>query len=94
MTGSNTAMVHVADVVTGLDGTTGDGTYSWTCPNVTPSTSNLSSVRLQDVRLNVWCIDSAIYFYQFTNNGADPTWTTRFTIAAADGSSTKPTEST
>ncbi|GAA5930265.1 hypothetical protein JCM3775_004345 [Rhodotorula graminis] len=38
--------------------------------------------------------NSAIYFYQFSQDGADTAWTTRFTIAAADGSTTKPTEST
>jgi uncharacterized membrane protein YgcG len=35
--------------------------------------------------------NSAIYFYQFTDkNGANPTWTTRFTIASSDGSTTTP----
>ncbi|KAM0787060.1 hypothetical protein ACM66B_006323 [Microbotryomycetes sp. NB124-2] len=34
--------------------------------------------------------NSAIYFLQFTQDGADPQWTTRFTIAASDGSTTRP----
>ncbi|UZJ56593.1 hypothetical protein CBS101457_005913 [Exobasidium rhododendri] len=39
--------------------------------------------------------NSAIYFYQFTDsNGANPAWTTRFTIAGSDGSSTTPSQST
>lgn len=29
---------------------------------------------------------------QFTNNGADPTWTTRFAIASSSGETTEPTE--
>ncbi|WVF72489.1 hypothetical protein IAT40_007305 [Kwoniella sp. CBS 6097] len=39
---------------------------------------------------------SKIYFLQFTNGGdlTAPTWTTRFTIAGADGSTTDPTNST
>ncbi|GAA5866315.1 hypothetical protein JCM3774_006613 [Rhodotorula dairenensis] len=35
-----------------------------------------------------------IYFYQFTQAGAPTSWTTRFTIAGADGSVTEPTETT
>ncbi|KAM0787061.1 hypothetical protein ACM66B_006324 [Microbotryomycetes sp. NB124-2] len=35
-----------------------------------------------------------IYFLQFSQDGADPQWTTRFTIAAADGSTTAPANST
>ncbi|WVR04949.1 hypothetical protein IAU60_001961 [Kwoniella sp. DSM 27419] len=40
--------------------------------------------------------NAKIYFLQFTNGGnmSDPTWTTRFTIAAADGTTTEPTNST
>ncbi|KAL7422073.1 hypothetical protein Q5752_002716 [Cryptotrichosporon argae] len=40
--------------------------------------------------------NSKIYFLQFSNGGntTDLLWTTRFTIAAADGSSTDPTNST
>lgn len=39
--------------------------------------------------------NAAIYFYQFsTANTPNLTWTTRFTIAGADGSTTEPTEST
>ncbi|WRT66854.1 uncharacterized protein IL334_003817 [Kwoniella shivajii] len=39
---------------------------------------------------------SKIYFLQFTNGGdmTNVTWTTRFTIAGADGSTTDPTNST
>lgn len=33
--------------------------------------------------------NSAIYFYQYTQAGAPTAWTTRFTIAAADGSSVR-----
>lgn len=38
--------------------------------------------------------NSAIYFYQMTLAGADPTWTTRFTIADAKGETTKPKHAT
>ncbi|KAK0452714.1 uncharacterized protein EV420DRAFT_680039 [Desarmillaria tabescens] len=73
MSGSNTAMVHITTVATGQDGTV-DGTFNYTCPNVTPN--------------------SAIYFYQFTAPASpNTTWVTRFTIAAADGSSTSPANS-
>lgn len=33
--GSNQNFVQLAEVATGIDGTTGDGKYSWTCPEVT-----------------------------------------------------------
>ncbi|GAA5884558.1 hypothetical protein JCM16303_000027 [Sporobolomyces ruberrimus] len=36
--------------------------------------------------------NSAIYFYQFTQAGAQTSWTTRFTIASATGETTEPTE--
>ncbi|KAK0501799.1 hypothetical protein EDD18DRAFT_1144430 [Armillaria luteobubalina] len=38
MSGSNTAMVHITTVATGQDGTV-DGTYNYTCPNVTPNSA-------------------------------------------------------
>ncbi|KAI8446201.1 hypothetical protein BY996DRAFT_6422901 [Phakopsora pachyrhizi] len=34
--------------------------------------------------------NSAIYFYQFSQHNAETTWTTRFTIASADGQTTPP----
>ncbi|CDU23325.1 uncharacterized protein SPSC_01954 [Sporisorium scitamineum] len=34
--------------------------------------------------------NSAIYFFQFTHNGQDPTWTTRFAIADTTGAVTWP----
>ncbi|TFK55927.1 hypothetical protein OE88DRAFT_1622049, partial [Heliocybe sulcata] len=39
---------------------------------------------------------SAIYFYQFTNDGntSDAQWTTRFTIASASGATTPPDNAT
>jgi len=38
---------------------------------------------------------SAIYFYQFTQDGADsPAWTTRFTIASANGTTVPPEHAT
>lgn len=40
-------------------------------------------------------VHSHIYFFSFSNNGAPvSTWTTRFTIAAADGSTTEPENAT
>jgi hypothetical protein len=36
MTGDNQAFVHLSWVTHGLDGTTGDGSYTWTCPTVDP----------------------------------------------------------
>ncbi|KAH9813319.1 hypothetical protein DFH28DRAFT_930062 [Melampsora americana] len=38
--------------------------------------------------------NSAIYFYEFSQAGESPTWTTRFTIASSSGATTPPTEST
>ncbi|PLW45520.1 hypothetical protein PCANC_10142 [Puccinia coronata f. sp. avenae] len=73
MSGSNTAMQPVTNVFKDRDGTKGDTSYSWKCPNVTPN--------------------SAIYFYQFTQAGADTTWTTRFTIASSSGETTPPANS-
>jgi len=70
MSGSNLDMVHVTTVTTNQDGTK-DGSFEYTCPEVTPY--------------------SAIYFYQFSSSHtANKTWTTRFTIESADGSSTPP----
>lgn len=37
MTGDNQNFVHLAWVAHGLDGTTGDGSYTWTCPTVDPA---------------------------------------------------------
>ncbi|EST06625.1 Ser-Thr-rich glycosyl-phosphatidyl-inositol-anchored membrane family [Kalmanozyma brasiliensis GHG001] len=34
--------------------------------------------------------NSGIYFFQFTHNGQDPTWTTRFAIADTNGAVTTP----
>ena len=34
--------------------------------------------------------NSAIYFFQFTHNGQDPTWTTRFAIADSTGAVSSP----
>jgi len=73
MSGSNFAMQPVTNVFKGRDGTKGENTYSWKCPQVTPN--------------------SAIYFYQFTQDGADTTWTTRFTIASPTGQVTPPANS-
>ncbi|GAA5834916.1 hypothetical protein JCM3766R1_002038 [Sporobolomyces carnicolor] len=39
MTGSNQAMTPLMTVVSGVDGTTGTGKYSWTCPEVTPNSA-------------------------------------------------------
>lgn len=38
--------------------------------------------------------NSKIYFLQFTQDDADPQWTTRFTLAAEDGSTTTPANAT
>jgi len=70
MSGSNTAMNTITNVVKGQDGTKGETTLKWKCPAVTPH--------------------SAIYFYQFTQAGADTTWTTRFTITSPTGEVTPP----
>ncbi|TNY23788.1 hypothetical protein DMC30DRAFT_280058 [Rhodotorula diobovata] len=93
------------DIEWNLD-TTGD----WTDFSITLMTgSNFAMVPVQTVAsgldgtkgaqtIDYTCPDvspnSAIYFYQFSQEGAATAWTTRFTIAAADGSTTKPTEST
>ncbi|WVQ77939.1 hypothetical protein IAT38_000019 [Cryptococcus sp. DSM 104549] len=75
MTGDNLAMVPLATVATGIDGTS-TSSYSFAAPDVSPY--------------------SKIYFLQFTNGGdtSNVTWTTRFTIAGSDGSTTEPTNST
>ncbi|ADV20667.1 Hypothetical protein CGB_B9630C [Cryptococcus gattii WM276] len=75
MTGDNLAMVPLATVGTGIDGTSATS-FSFVAPDVSPY--------------------SKIYFLQFTNGGnmTGATWTTRFTIAGADGSTTEPTNST
>ncbi|ODN73589.1 hypothetical protein L202_08090 [Cryptococcus amylolentus CBS 6039] len=75
MTGSNLAMVALATVATGIDGTSASS-YTFTAPDVSPY--------------------SKIYFLQFTNGGdmSNVTWTTRFTIAGSDGSTTDPTNTT
>ncbi|KAL0240179.1 hypothetical protein I308_106727 [Cryptococcus tetragattii IND107] len=75
MTGDNLAMVPLAAVATGIDGTSATS-FSFVAPDVSPY--------------------SKIYFLQFTNGGnmTGATWTTRFTIAGADGSTTEPTNST
>lgn len=36
MTGDNQNFVHLSWVAHDLDGTTGDGAYTWTCPTVDP----------------------------------------------------------
>ncbi|WVO17048.1 hypothetical protein L204_104735 [Cryptococcus depauperatus] len=74
MTGSNLAMVPLATVASGVDGTTASS-YSFKAPDVSPY--------------------SKIYFLQFTNGGSmsNTTWTTRFTIASSDGSTTEPEHS-
>ncbi|KIY63101.1 hypothetical protein CYLTODRAFT_426379 [Cylindrobasidium torrendii FP15055 ss-10] len=74
MSGDNFQMVPTTTVATAQDGNK-DGTYEYTCPEVTPN--------------------SKIYFYQFTAPGAkNTTWTTRWTLASADGSTTEPANST
>ncbi|OXB39317.1 hypothetical protein LQV05_004404 [Cryptococcus neoformans] len=75
MTGSNLAMVPLATVATGIDGTSATS-FSFPAPDVNPY--------------------SKIYFLQFTNGGnmTGATWTTRFTIAGSDGSTTEPTNTT
>lgn len=73
MSGSNLAMQTVTNVFKDRDGTKGDTTFTWKCPQVTPH--------------------SAIYFYQFTQAGADTTWTTRFAIASPSGEVTPPANS-
>ncbi|GAA5913228.1 hypothetical protein JCM5296_006859 [Sporobolomyces johnsonii] len=65
MSGSNTQMVNVTRVASGLDGTTGNGSYSFVCPEVDPP--------------------APIYFYQFSSGGQEPVWTSRFTVATANG---------
>ncbi|GAA6011736.1 hypothetical protein JCM11491_000734 [Sporobolomyces phaffii] len=79
MTGSNQAMTPLATVASGLDGTSGDGKFSWTCPEVTPNSAVSRPPPLS-------------YLCEFTHAGSPTSWTTRFTIASASGQSTEPTE--
>ncbi|POY70326.1 hypothetical protein BMF94_6606 [Rhodotorula taiwanensis] len=87
-----------------------DTTGTWTSFEIQLMTgSNLAMVPVQTVATGIdgttgaGTIDftcpsvtpnSAIYFYQYTQAGAPTAWTTRFTIAAADGSTTPPTDTT
>ncbi|GAA6047523.1 hypothetical protein JCM3770_005789 [Rhodotorula araucariae] len=87
-----------------------DTTGTWTDFSITLMTgSNLAMVPLQTVAsgldgtkgattMDYTCPDvtpnAAIYFYQFEQAGQPTSWTTRFTIAAADGTTTKPMQST
>lgn len=76
MTGDNFSMVHLTTVAQDIDATAAKNTFTYTCPEVTPT--------------------SAIYFYQFSDP-SDPTnllWTTRWTMAAEDGTTTPPSETT
>ena len=82
---------------TNRDGTTGTGTYSWPCPEVTPNARHLLLSYVPSPLSTAYshscnCVplgnsDTIGSSTEFTNNGLNPTWTTRFTIAAADGSS-------
>ncbi|BGP20867.1 putative glycosidase CRH2 [Rhodosporidiobolus nylandii] len=65
MSGSDLEMINVTRVASGLDATTGEGEYNFTCPEVDPP--------------------APIYFYQFTQDGKDAVWTSRFTLEAANG---------
>ncbi|GAA5909604.1 hypothetical protein JCM6882_003471 [Rhodosporidiobolus microsporus] len=65
MSGNNWEMVNVTRVASGIDGTKGDKSFEFECPEVDPP--------------------APIYFYQFTLNGESPVWTTRFTLAAENG---------
>ncbi|GAA6008123.1 hypothetical protein JCM10207_007037 [Rhodosporidiobolus poonsookiae] len=85
-----------------------DTTGTWTSFSITLKTgANLNMIELEEVVSGVdgttgtgeyeWtCPDvtpnSKIYFYEFAQTGEETSWTTRFTIAAADGSTTDPTE--
>jgi len=68
---------------------------NWEMNLVAPITDGVDGT--QSPGLYEWTVpdvtpNSGIYFIQFTNNGADPTWTTRFAIASSSGETTEPTE--
>ncbi|GAA6064111.1 hypothetical protein JCM10212_002488 [Sporobolomyces blumeae] len=84
MTGSNFQMTSLATVASGLDGTTGDGKYSWTCPEVDPNSA---------IYFYRKSLPSCLPRPQFTQAGGNTSWTTRFTIASSTGATTEPTES-
>ncbi|GAA5912146.1 hypothetical protein JCM6882_003067 [Rhodosporidiobolus microsporus] len=85
-----------------------DTTGTWDSFSITLKTgANLNMVELETVVEGLdgttgtgeyeWtCPDvtpnSKIYFYEFAQAGETTSWTTRFTIAAADGSTTEPTD--
>ncbi|GAA5860261.1 hypothetical protein JCM8547_003446 [Rhodosporidiobolus lusitaniae] len=85
-----------------------DTTGTWTNFSITLKTgANLNMVTLATIADDIdgttgtgeleWtCQDvtpnSKIYFLEFAQAGQPTTWTTRFTISAADGSTTEPTE--
>ncbi|GAA6041555.1 hypothetical protein JCM8097_004262 [Rhodosporidiobolus ruineniae] len=87
-----------------------DTTGTWTNFSITLKTGpNLNMVALETVQTGIdgttgtgeldWtCPDvtpnSDIYFYEFAQEGADVQWTTRFAIAATDGTTTEPTNET
>lgn len=124
MTGDNLNFVHLTWVAHGLDGTTGDGSYTWTCPTVDPAapiyfyrecSPTFGPVPSNGLRSSCYgtiipCCSWAVgktrcftvvnrktrhvtdfgdflnLYPEFTNPGQDATYTTRFTIANADGS--------
>ncbi|KAG8928918.1 hypothetical protein FRC02_006223 [Tulasnella sp. 418] len=89
MTGSNDAMTVVTNVVRGLDGS--DPTlspYTWTCPDVDPYSSIYFYQFTRDK--NAAKNDAAEGLVNETDGPDMPAWTTRFTIASANGTTVAP----
>ncbi|GAA5908968.1 uncharacterized protein JCM6883_002567 [Sporobolomyces salmoneus] len=93
MTGSNQVMTPLATVASGLDGTSGTGKLSWTCPEVDPNSAvNLLLPQVSSTSLPPPTRLTLYPYTEFTQAGAPTSWTTRFTIASASGETTEPTE--
>ncbi|GAA5851914.1 hypothetical protein JCM8547_000098 [Rhodosporidiobolus lusitaniae] len=72
VSGSNVGMVNVTRVATDLDATLGGGAEGAT------AVYNFTCPEVDP--------PAPIYFYQFSVDGEDPLWTSRFTLAQANGS--------
>ncbi|KAK0202338.1 hypothetical protein DFS33DRAFT_1262531 [Desarmillaria ectypa] len=79
MSGSNTAMVHITTVATGQDGTV-DGTFNYTCPDVTPNSA------IYFYQFTAPASPNTTWVTRFTIAGADGTSTAPTNSLQPDGS--------
>ena len=82
MSGSNTNMSRVTNVISSLDGTDVTLTpFNWTCPEVDP----YSTVYFYQVRRISHFVHTMADALKFTNGGqvGQVSWTTRFTVCVS-----------